>query len=609
MRLICFSCRLPPAPAPAPASYPFMATETVIGNYAIGETIGRGGMGVVYRGRHLKLPREVAIKFVKSRAIGDDLERLKKRFEREAHVQSQLDHPNIVKIYDYIVTAETYYIVMEYVEGWSLARFLTRNDTPLEIGRALNIFDQILAAIAYAHAFTYRDEQGLPHRGLVHRDLKPANIMITPDERAKVTDFGIVKLVGAGKTDTLGRPYGTPQYVSPEQALGERVDQPSDVYSLGVVLYEMLTGTPPFGGKNGEPRLERTEILRAHIEQRPRPPSQRNEQITPEIEAITLRALEKKPEDRYATAADFLRALRLARGQDTSDIRDSGRISSDNLIADGSREIDERLNESISRASHTTQPIRASVCDICGTSVAGDERQCRACGGDLHASPSTTRLTVARESANKAARRRGLLIFAALFNIALLSGIVVYVLRNETEIVTIRTETTNQSQTAPAATPAPASALVRLRPARVTVDSSFDSYSTRPLTDGVIDVRRIRLMRFNEGNWASAETPAPHWIEMIFDDPTRIAAVYVYWGFDRSRFLPSRRAELQIAGDEGEWRTISTIEPEEDYDRAAFEFAPTTTARLRILQPAQAGPRNRSFIMWVREVEIYGLNE
>jgi len=139
------------------------------------------------------------------------------------------------------------------------------------------------------------------------------------------------------------------------------------------------------------------------------------------------------------------------------------------------------------------------------------------------------------------------------------------------------------------------------------VDSSYDGYTAAPLTDDVWDVRRIAGMKYNEGNWASAETHTPHWIELSFSEPTPLAVVYVYWGFDRNRFMPSRRAELQVSDDGGRWQTISRMEPDKDYDRMAFEFAPITTMRARIFQPAQQGPPNRPFIMWVREVKVFSV--
>ena len=293
-----------------------MESGKKVGSYVVEEPVGRGGMGVVYSGRHEKLHRKVAIKSINPRGT-HDLRRLRHRFEREAYVQAQLDHPGVVKIYDYIVSEQTYFIVMEFVEGRSLAKLIAEHPSGLEVERALDLFEQILEAISYAHTFIYRDEGGATHRGIVHRDLKPPNIMVTPDDRIKVTDFGIVKLIGAEATDTSKFNYGSPRYVSPEQAGGEQLDQRSDIYSLGVILYEMLTGEPPFGGHSDEKESwARSEILLAHRETPPRPPSELNAKIAAPLEKVVLRALEKKPERRFSSADDFLRALRRARGKD-----------------------------------------------------------------------------------------------------------------------------------------------------------------------------------------------------------------------------------------------------------------------------------------------------
>jgi hypothetical protein len=116
-------------------------------------------------------------------------------------------------------------------------------------------------------------------------------------------------------------------------------------------------------------------------------------------------------------------------------------------------------------------------------------------------------------------------------------------------------------------------------------------------------------MNYNKGNWASAETPDAHWIELRFDVPQSVAAVYVFWGFDKNRYLPARRVELQTSDGDDKWRTVSTVEPGDNYDRTSFEFAPIKTTRLRILQPAQQGPQNRAFIMWVREVQVFGARD
>lgn len=582
-----------------------MKTETIIGNYRLEERIGSGGMGVVYRGRHLQLPRVVAIKSINA-SDHRDLRRLRPRFEKEAYIQSQLDHQGIVKIYDYIVDEQTYYIVMEYVEGRSLAHLLADEKGPLPPARALDIFEQVLTAIICAHTFVYRDTDGSSHRGLVHRDLKPANILITPDDRVKITDFGIVKLVGAENTDTLGSTYGSPDYVSPEQAVGEPLDQRSDIYSLGIILYEMLTGASPFG-RDGV-SLSRTEIMRAHVEQPPRPPSEINAQITPEIEAVILRALEKERDKRYPDTTEFLRAVRRLRGRDTSDLEECDNTSPKARDQVGTQEITDPPTKRAPRESFITQPIGSNTCEACGATSFPGDRVCRQCGHELNASPATVRLTRQEAVQWERKRTRSLWVVGALLVLTVLSVAVVYLMRDGAATQNSRAPSA-VGTTAPASESNPVSpgALSELKPARVMVDSSFEGYSAAPLTDGETNVQRIARMRYNTGNWASAETPAPHWIELAFDHPARVSAVYVYWGFDRDRFMPSRRVELQAPDNGGEWRTVSAMQPGNDHDRMAFEFAPITITRVRIFQPAQQGPSNRPFVMWVREVTVFGI--
>ncbi|HEY0319662.1 MAG TPA: protein kinase [Pyrinomonadaceae bacterium] len=577
-----------------------MADETVIGSYRIEECIGRGGMGVVYRGQHLQLPRTVAIKSIDAREPSD-LRRMKSRFEKEAYIQSQLDHPGIVKIYDYIVGQQTYYIVMEYVEGRSLADLCLSDECPLALDRALDIFEQILEAVAYAQSFTYRDRDGSLHRGLVHRDLKPANILLTIEERIKVTDFGIVKIGGREITDTSGARYGSPQYVSPEQAKGKDLDQRSDIYSMGVILYEMLTGDPPFGGRKD--KLSRTEILRAHVERAPRPPSEINKDIPPLIEKIILRALEKSPEDRFRSALDLLRAVRHARGRSTEDLKQPETVPSPIREKVGTQELYDQQTEKSLRQSYKTQPLRNAIaCPVCDTEVSPEDKICHKCGHQLDASPATTRLT----RLDSWRRTRGIYIVALLALLALLTIGLLY-----TRSKRAGNEEKSSAPLAPTPQPTrvPESDLVELRVASVQVDSSYNGYDAAPLTDGETDVQKIARMRYNLGNWSSAETPDPHWVELVFEKPVRVAAVYVYWGFDKNRFMPSRRVELQAPDESGQWRTISRMEPGNDYDRMAFEFAPVNAERLRILQPAKEGPSNRPFVMWVREVKVFGIKE
>ena len=586
-----------------------METGKKVGSYVVEGPVGRGGMGVVYRGRHEKLPRVVAIKSINPRGT-HDLRRLRHRFEREAYVQAQLDHPGIVKIYDYIVSEQTYFIVMEYVEGRSLAECIAEYPAGLPIERALDLFEQILDAISYAHTFVYRDEDGQTRRGIVHRDLKPPNIMVTPDDRIKITDFGIVKLVGAEKTDTSKIAYGSPRYVSPEQAAGEQLDQRSDIYSLGVILYEMLTGEPPFGGRAEEKdALPRTAILRAHRDEQPRPPSELNPNISPAIERVVLRALEKKPERRFNTAADFLRALRRARGRDAGTVSTEQPEATAALEGKGTGLIFETTEELL-RDPYHTQPIVTEVCPVCGEEVKQGDEVCRRCDHDLTSSPATAGL--ARKEATARQDRRGRMLLAFAAGLLALLAALVYLVRRQ------GFDTPNASDKvgapAPASTPAaadspaprPAPDSTSLLQVGVKVDSSFDGYTARPLTDGVTDVRQIKSLRYNQGNWVSAESPVEHWVELDFGRAARVTAVYVYWGFDKDRYMPSRQLELQAPDGQGGWRTVSRLEPGENFDRAAFEFDPLEAKRLRLLQPAQAGPPNRPFVMWLREVQAFG---
>ena len=555
-------------------------------------------MGVVYRGRHLKLPREVAIKSI-SATSQRDLRRLRTRFEKEAFIQSQLDHPGIVKIYDYIVASDTYYIVMELVEGRSLAQLLEREVCPLPVERALDLFEQVLEAIAYAQQFVYQDQDGSSHQGLIHRDLKPANMLITEDDRIKITDFGIVKLAGTEKTNT-GANYGSPEYVSPEQAEGALLDPRSDIYSLGIILYEMLTGMPPFHDQGG--RLSQLEIVRAHIRQPPPPPSQLNQQVTPEIEAVILRAIEKRREDRFASAAEFLRAVRRARGREAGEPVEEGREARHPARAEtGTREVFAPTVPEVVRESYSTQPVKVLVCPACGAAAEATDTRCRRCGQGLGGASATVKLTRAEAQEWRRQRSFGAILGAAAALVALV-GILIFLASRGGEPVEKPV-----AQSSP--TPVPEAGLVEVKTARVAVDSSYDGYNAAPLTDGEWDVRRIGAMRYNEGNWASDETPVPHWVELTFERPVQLAAVYVYWGFDRARFLPSRRVELQVAEGGGEWRTVSTMEPDKDYDRTAFDFAPVRAERARIFQPARQGPPNRPFIMWVREVKVFGVAE
>ncbi len=281
----------------------------VIGNYEITSELAHGGMGAVYRGRHLHLPREVVVKSILLGAFSPSAQdHLRARFRREAFVQSQLDHPNIVRVYEFFAAEENYYLVMEYVSGMSLRDLLSRQGPPTP-AQAVYLLKQALAALDYAHDFRSQEEADYRHTGVIHRDIKPANMLLDARGRLKITDFGIVKVVGEQTEFSMtqsGFQPGTVEYMSPEQLLGQEIDARSDLYSLGVTFYEMLTGRLPF-------RRSATgsdwEIRKGHIELDPPPILEIRPEIHPELAAIVMRAMRKNPNDRYQSAADFLEAV------------------------------------------------------------------------------------------------------------------------------------------------------------------------------------------------------------------------------------------------------------------------------------------------------------
>src|SRR5581483_4494978 len=283
-----------------------MIQGKIIGNYQITGELGNGAMGTVYRGHHRSLPREVVIKSIRF-ADHDPraYEHLRKRFLREAFVQSQLDHPNIVRVYEFFNAADNDYMVMEFVDGMSLEKLLERQGV-LAPPQALRIFRQVLAALDYAHNFSYVDEAGARHTGIVHRDIKPANIMLDGQARAKLTDFGIVQVGGEHKMTQTGFQPGTVAYMSPEQLQGFPLDRRSDIYSLGVTLYEMLAGRLPFVASTTSSDYE---IRKGHIELEPPPIHQINPAVPARLADVVARALEKRPEARYQTAQEFLSVI------------------------------------------------------------------------------------------------------------------------------------------------------------------------------------------------------------------------------------------------------------------------------------------------------------
>src|SRR5438046_3650415 len=254
------------------------------GRYRSIRKLGAGGMANVYLAENQELGRRVAIKILDDRHAADDS--FIERFRREAKNAAGLSHPNIVSIYDRGEAEGTYYIAMEYLSGRSLKELIvSRGPTPIRI--AIDYTRQMLAALGFAH-----------RHGIVHRDIKPHNVVVDSDGRLKVTDFGIARS-GASQMTEVGSIIGTAQYLSPEQARGSQVDQPSDVYSVGVVLSELATGQVPFTGDTP------LEIAMKHLSEVPKPPSELRPEVPHDLDLVVLRALAKDPADRYESAEEM----------------------------------------------------------------------------------------------------------------------------------------------------------------------------------------------------------------------------------------------------------------------------------------------------------------
>ena len=264
------------------------------GRYQIVRKLGAGGMANVYLAEDQELGRRVAIKILNDRHAND--EQFVERFRREAKNAAALSHPNIVSIYDRGEAEGTYYIAMEYLDGRSLKELiLSRGDAPIAV--VVEYARQILSALRFAH-----------RHGIVHRDIKPHNVLVDGEGRVKVTDFGIAR-AGASQMTEAGSIVGTAQYLSPEQARGGDVDQRSDLYSLGVLMYEMLTGEVPFNGDTP------VEIAMKHLSRTPEPPSTKRRDVPRELDMVVMRSLAKDPDDRYQSADEMEADLdRVARG-------------------------------------------------------------------------------------------------------------------------------------------------------------------------------------------------------------------------------------------------------------------------------------------------------
>jgi eukaryotic-like serine/threonine-protein kinase len=264
--------------------------EILNGRYELTDNLGTGGMAIVYSAKDLMLDRTVAIKILREDFSADTA--FRERFRQEAKAAANLSHPNIVTVHDFGLDSGRLFIVMENVPGMDLKTIIQRRGR-FSVDEALHLMIQACAGVGYAH-----------RAGLIHCDIKPQNLLVTPDKRLKVTDFGIARaLARINPEEKLDVVWGSPQYFSPEQAAGYPPSPASDVYSLGVVFYEMLTGQLPFIGTTA------TELARLHRETPPGPPSRLNPTIPPALERIMLKVLSKEPSGRYRTADQLGRVL------------------------------------------------------------------------------------------------------------------------------------------------------------------------------------------------------------------------------------------------------------------------------------------------------------
>jgi serine/threonine-protein kinase len=264
-----------------------------VAGYRIDGVAGRGGMGIVYRARQLALDRPVALKVI-APDLADDV-MFRERFKRESLTAASIDHPNVIPVYEAGEAEGQLFIAMRWVEGTDL-RLLIQDGGPMEPGQAIRVIEQVAAALDAAH-----------RGGLVHRDVKPANVLLDAEGRAFLSDFGLAKLREGARLTRTGMWVGTVEYIAPEQIMAGAVGPPADVYALGAVTYEALTGRTPYV------RAHPADVLQAHLRDEPRPASTFRRSLGG-ADAVLARALAKGPERRYASAGAFAHALSGALG-------------------------------------------------------------------------------------------------------------------------------------------------------------------------------------------------------------------------------------------------------------------------------------------------------
>jgi serine/threonine protein kinase len=288
----------PTVPPPSPASIttpPRIPGERYIGKYRIKGELGRGGMGAVYLAEQPGLAREVAIKELIQSASADPT--ALKRFLQEAQVMARTSHPNLVQVHDLELMGDTNYIVLEFVRGRSLREWMSNG--PIPPPQVFAVMHGVLQALDYAH-----------RHSIVHRDMKPENVLISDEGMVKVADFGIARLMddtGVGGTATrTGTTVGTPQYMSPEQVASSKVDGRSDLYSAGIMFYELVAGQPPFVASDSDGPFT---LMAKHVQAPPKPPSVFQPGLNPELERLILKSIAKRPEDRFQSGQEFDAAM------------------------------------------------------------------------------------------------------------------------------------------------------------------------------------------------------------------------------------------------------------------------------------------------------------
>ena len=425
-----------------------MTTMTKAGRYEILGELGRGAMGVVYHAVDPVIGRNVAVKTIRLSEAGTGLSRkeLLSRFQTEARAAGLLTHPNIVVVFDAGEEDGLYYITMELVEGKSLQAQLDAGDT-FPTARVIRILEQTCSALAFAH-----------ERNIVHRDIKPANLMLTADDIVKVTDFGTAKILQMGTVQQTTHVMGTPSYMSPEQVKGKPIDGRMDIFSLGVVLYEMLTGEKPFPGHSI------TTVIYKIVNEEPIPPRQLNPSIHPGLNEIVLRALAKEPEERYQSCRELLEDLRNYRALGGSERNPDATLISPRTGAS-------------SPFSTPTAPIRAPYLDEPVAANVYSLQQRAASPAQTPAVRRTGSFPPVAEPPKKSSA------LATILAAILLLAVIIYgVNRLRPEFQAIRELRNQQSQPKPAATTPSSKPAEIVPPANTTTSPSDPASATPPAT-------------------------------------------------------------------------------------------------------------------------------